>query len=193
MQDVLERRFGSRQRIRRLRCSRCAYSSSCTIKNLQIELGSGRSLSLVLKDLSPASQLAEAKAVRPRFLYHPLREIEIYRRILGPRTFGTAVFFGSYHCQPLERYWLFLERVNGALLWQVGEMESWRSAARWLADFHSEFHGVQGGTPVEFGILHDSQPKLRNTKFGKRRSGRLVAGFFCVRAKGPKDEHSLHH
>jgi aminoglycoside/choline kinase family phosphotransferase len=77
--------------------------------------------------------------VRPHFLYQPRREIEIYRRILDYQKFGTPRCYGAVESPAQERYWLFLERVDGPLLWQRGRLELWEQAAKWLARFHTEF------------------------------------------------------
>jgi hypothetical protein len=144
LQRVLMRFFGERQAITNFRHSRSIYASSCAIENLEFQLGRRRHLSLVLKDLSPTSLVSEAQGVRPLFLYHPLREIEIYRYVLAARRFGTPVFYGAVQCPKSNQYWLLLEQVNGPLLWQVGEFETWRNAARWLARFHFEFDRTGG-------------------------------------------------
>lgn len=115
------------------------YSSSYPIENLQVELVRGKPLQMVLKDLSPASLLITAQRVRPHFLYDPLREIETYRTTLVQLELGTPFCYGAIVSPELERYWLFLERVSGPLLWQMGRMDSWILAARWLAQLHSEF------------------------------------------------------
>ena len=73
-----------------------------------------------------------------------MREIETYRRILHPQRLGTPIFYGAVVSPELERYWLFLERVSGPLLWQMGRMESWQQAARWLARLHTEFDTTRG-------------------------------------------------
>jgi Ser/Thr protein kinase RdoA (MazF antagonist) len=39
--------------------------------------------------------------------------------------------------QARDRYWLFLERVPGHELYQVGEFHIWQQAASWLAGFHA--------------------------------------------------------
>jgi hypothetical protein len=141
---VLERElphhFGRRCRIQKLRRRRSPYSSSYPIENLKVDLDGGQQLHLVLKDLSPASMLETARQVRPHFLYNPLREIETYRSILQPHRLGTAICYGAIEAQALGRYWLFLERVPGPLLWQTGRIESIKQAARWLAMLHTEFN-----------------------------------------------------
>lgn len=142
LERVLSQHFGTPRRIAKLHRRDSLYSSSCALENLELELDRGRRLSLVFKDLSPAALLEAAREVRPGFLYDPSREIETYRRILETARFGTPIFYGAVTRPKLQRYWLFLERIEGPLLWQVGRLETWRQAARWLAMLHSEFAGV---------------------------------------------------
>jgi Ser/Thr protein kinase RdoA (MazF antagonist) len=129
------------ERVQLLRRRLCAYSSSYTVENLDVTLGRGKKLRLVLKDVSPASVLATAQQVRPHFLYHPAREIEVYQKILNPARGGTARCVGAVNSAELERHWLFLERVDGRLLWQVGDLAQWDAAARWLGEFHTRLAG----------------------------------------------------
>jgi hypothetical protein len=93
----------------------------------------------MFKDLSPQAMLDGARRTRPRFLYEPRREIETYRTILAPNELGTATCYGAVVERRARRYWLFLERVSGPLLWQVGEFDTWLAVARWLARLHSRF------------------------------------------------------
>src|SRR6266853_1134112 len=140
LEQVLSRYFKAPSRIGNLRRRTSAYSSSSTIENLDVRLERGARLHLVLKDLSPASQLPGARNVRPQFLYHPLRELETYRKILHPRKLGTAICYGAIDHAEVQIYLLFLERVRGPLLWQTGRQETWDEAARWLARLHTEFN-----------------------------------------------------
>jgi hypothetical protein len=57
LQQVLSLYYGSMRRIRKLRRRRSNYASSCAIENLEVDLDRGKHLSLVFKDLSPASLL----------------------------------------------------------------------------------------------------------------------------------------
>jgi hypothetical protein len=139
LQQTISVHFGGYRRIRNLRRRRSNYSSSYTIENLEVELDHGKRLSLVFKDLSPTSLLEAARRVRPQFLYKPQREIEIYRTLLDPRRFNTPACYGFVQRPELKRYWLFLERVDGPLLWQVGRFELWERSARWLASLHEHF------------------------------------------------------
>jgi Ser/Thr protein kinase RdoA (MazF antagonist) len=87
--------------------------------------------------------LRTARQVRPRFLYEPRREIEIYQRILHQQGLGTPLCYGAIDSPEQERYWLFLERVDGPLLWQRGRLKAWEQAARWLAMLHTQFNSSQ--------------------------------------------------
>jgi aminoglycoside phosphotransferase (APT) family kinase protein len=118
---------------------RSLYSSSYSIKNLNLILDNGERLRLVLKDVSPSSLLPAARKIRPSFWYDQRRELETYQRLLDFRRIGTPVFYGSSAVPEINGYWLILERVKGPLLWQLGGLESWESAAEWLAAFHSEY------------------------------------------------------
>ena len=139
LERLLSRHFGTRRRIHSLRRRLSRYASSYTIENLEVELERGKPLSLVFKNLSADSLLSTARLVRPEFLYRSEREIETYQSVLDPEEFGTAICYGASQEPEVKRYWLFLERVKGPLLWQVGRIEHWRQAARWLAQLHSHF------------------------------------------------------
>ncbi len=144
LEKLLSTHFAGPRHIRRLRRRRSNYSSTYTIENLEIDLDHGRHLSLVFKNLSPGSLVEEAQRVRPEFLYNPHREIETYRCMLDAKTFGTPRCYGAVESVKHERYWLFLERVRGPLLWQVGRMEVWEHTARWAAALHSHYARTNG-------------------------------------------------
>jgi hypothetical protein len=63
---------------------------------------------------------------------------------LAEQQLGTAVCYGVVVDPQAQRYWLFLERVTGRELYQVGEIGVWQEAARWLAVLHSRFGGKSG-------------------------------------------------
>src|SRR5258706_11792668 len=65
LEQVLSAHFKTPRRIKHLRRRISAYSSSCTIENLDVTMDRGQKLSLVLKDLSPGSRLAAAKRCGP--------------------------------------------------------------------------------------------------------------------------------
>ena len=108
--------------------------------------------------------LDTAREVRPRFLYEPQREIALYREVLDPEVLGTARFYGAVESPKTGRYWLFLERVDGPLLWQLGRIERWCEAARWLA----RLRGVKSDSYFAHGLAEED--------FRNRRARNIVYG-----------------
>jgi Phosphotransferase enzyme family len=150
LERVLERR------VLRLRRRRSAYASSYVIENLDVETARGKKLRLIWKDLSPGS-LESSRHVRPRFLCDPRREILTHQNILTGARLGTPVYAGAEMSAEAARYWLFLERVDGLLLWQSGALEHWDDAARWLAGLHGKFSGARGLARAEHLLRHDAK------------------------------------
>src|SRR5205814_2079494 len=68
----------------------------------------------------------------------PLREIEVYRSVLAGAGLGTAKLYAA----DVERSWLVLEKVEGVELYQIGELDPWQRALRWLARMHDRFAGA---------------------------------------------------
>lgn len=118
-----------------------AYGTSSAIDALEAQTPAGAVVRLLLKDLGGAPVLA--RSVKPAFLRDPLREIEVYREILGPRRLGTAHCYGSVVDPDQGRHWLLLEHVPGVELWQIGELSIWQEAARWLAQLHETCREVK--------------------------------------------------
>jgi hypothetical protein len=96
-------------------------------------------LELMFKNVSREALLGDARRAKPTFLYNPLREIEVYETVLVSEQLGTATLYGSVVDPGLGRYWLFLERVPGLRLCHVGEFDTWKQAARYLAGMHNSF------------------------------------------------------
>jgi len=106
------------------------YASSLPMEELELQMEGAGSLRLLFKDLTQSATLP-----RPAFLADPLREIAAYRDVLGP----CGVDAPTCHAAIADegRAWLFIELVDGEPLWQVGEIEVWEAAARWLAALHA--------------------------------------------------------
>jgi len=144
--DALTTFFGRTCVVSTLRREPYAFSTSYALSVLEVELADGTGVTMILKDLSDSGMLRDARASKPAFLYEPLREIETYRSILGRAKLGTATCYGAVTDQANGSYWLLLERVAGRELWQVGELEAWQDAARWLARLHG---GVEVTTAAQ--------------------------------------------
>lgn len=100
------------------------YQASLPIEELDLD---GRRL--LLKDLSSSHHLP-----RPPLAPDPRREIAVYRDVLAPLAVdGTAQVAAA----DKTAGWLVLEFVDGTPLWQIGELETWQAAARWLARLHA--------------------------------------------------------
>jgi hypothetical protein len=124
-------------RIKDVRQRPSPYSSSFTIEELELTYATGETTAVVFKNLSSNAMLEGARHAKPHFLYTPEREIDVYRSVLPALHLGTAKMYGAVVEPALERYWLFIERVPGFHLYEIGEFETWLAAARWAAKLHS--------------------------------------------------------
>jgi hypothetical protein len=131
----LERALG--ERIVRLERRESRYRTSFALEEVDVELPDGRTLALMFKNLGPDGLDPVARATKPAFLLDPLREIEVYRDVLAPAALGTPAFHGA----SAQRGWLFVERVRGVELNQVGARTTWEHVARWLAGMHERLAG----------------------------------------------------
>jgi Ser/Thr protein kinase RdoA (MazF antagonist) len=114
------------------------YATSFPLDEIDLQLDDGRSVALILKDLTWQRLPEDARLGKPKFLYEPRREIETYRRILKPLELGPRCF-GAQHDPSGSGSWLVLEKLRGVELWQVGDLALWDEAARWIARLHARF------------------------------------------------------
>ncbi|MPZ22511.1 MAG: phosphotransferase [Dehalococcoidia bacterium] len=140
LQTVLDAHFRERRPIVRLERQASAYRSSFALEQLLVTLGDGSALTVIFKDLGWRSLAKQAHRAKPDFLYDPLREIRAYEALLAPNGLG-ALCYGSLVAASGLRFWLFLEKVDGVELYQVGELETWKAVAVWLAEVHRYFFG----------------------------------------------------
>jgi hypothetical protein len=143
LENLLSQHFGRRCRIVELETRPYAYSSSFALEEIDIRLEDGTRLEILFKDLGRHALLEGARQAKPVFLYNPLREIDTYRLVLAAYPMGTATCYGAVVDPHAGRYWLFLEKVTGPELYQVGEIRLWQEAARWLANLHHRFLGTK--------------------------------------------------
>jgi phosphotransferase family enzyme len=119
-----------------------AYRTSFPLEELDVRFAGGRRLSLISKDLDRSALDEPAREAKPEFLHDPLREIVVYRDVLASMALGTARYYGSLVEPERRRFLLFIEKVAGVELWQIGEIEVWEKVARWLATFHDEASAI---------------------------------------------------
>jgi aminoglycoside phosphotransferase (APT) family kinase protein len=144
------------RRIASLEQRPCAYRTSYELDEIDVQLADGADLRLMLKSLGRGALDPAALAAKPGFLYDPLREIETYRALLAGADLGTPHFYGAVVAPERDRYWLLIENVAGEVLWQVGELEVWREAARWLAVLHDRFRDRGLGGAEAHVLRYDS-------------------------------------
>jgi Phosphotransferase enzyme family len=141
LRGALERAFAGRA-IARIGRKPSAYRTSFPLEQLEIVFADGTTTGVMFKDLSRGSLAETTRRAKPSFLHEPMREIEAYRLLAGTGL-GAPECYGSVVEPIADRFWLFLEKISGVELYQVGELETWQAAARWLARLHSRFAGVR--------------------------------------------------
>lgn len=132
----------------------CAYHSTFPIEQLILRDPTGVERAIAFKDLSRTTELEPSWQVRARFVQEPLREIVCYRDVLSPARISAPAYIGCSVLGDRGRYWLFLEWLRAAPLWQLGDLRSWCRAAAWLAAMHTRFEGRGGELPEQL-IVHD--------------------------------------
>jgi aminoglycoside phosphotransferase (APT) family kinase protein len=130
------------------------YRSTFPLEEIVLGRTAGDRRSLVFKDLSRYGATDPVWRVKAPFLHDPLREIEVYRDVLAPNGVSAPECAATVIESERGRYWLFLEKVEGDLLWQVGDMEIWCRTAGWLARMHAQFAGSTKTLPRRL-LVHD--------------------------------------
>jgi hypothetical protein len=115
-----------------------AYRTSFPLDEALVRFPDGSQAMVLVKELSRSALDERGRRAKPDFVYDPLREIEVYTEILDDRELGTARCYGAVAVPEEDRYLLFLEKVDGAELWQKGELEAWEGVARWAARLHRD-------------------------------------------------------
>jgi len=114
------------------------YRTSFPLEELDLELEDGTTLRLALKRLAWSGLAEQGRLAKPGFLHDPRREPAVYASVLEPAALGAPRYVGSVLVPEDDRYWLFIEWVDGRELYQVGERALWEATARWLAGMHAE-------------------------------------------------------
>ena len=116
------------------------YATSAPLEEVRVTTAGDKEIAMILKDLDRARLLGDARTSKPPLLYEPRREIETYGRIIGPEAIGPRLF-AAVSDAGARRHWLLIEKVAGVELWQIGELEVWEDAARWVGEMHARFRG----------------------------------------------------
>jgi aminoglycoside phosphotransferase (APT) family kinase protein len=129
------------------------YRTSFPLEELDLTLESGESLRLAFKRLGWEGLDEQGSLAKPGFLHDPRREAAVYASVLEMVT-GAPRHYGSVVEPERDRYWLFIEWVEGRELYQVGERGLWEEAARWLGRMHSSL-AAEAPRHAEVGRLLD--------------------------------------
>jgi hypothetical protein len=134
LRDCLRRALaetGERRTVTAMARRRFAYETSFAIDELDVRFDDGSEVALVVKDVGEAGLSPDAAAAKPRFTLDPSREIEVYLSLLAPAGLSAPYCHGAAVDPDLGRAWIFLERVDGEVLTDVGDLAAWRQAAAW--------------------------------------------------------------
>lgn len=109
------------------------------------ELRDAAGRSVLHKDLNPERLTAAARLARPNWINDPMREILVYQRLLvgapagPPKLIAAGTGRGTEHGggPAAEGWWIRLEHVDGMPLTEVGDLDRWLDAARWIGRFHA--------------------------------------------------------
>jgi hypothetical protein len=127
--------------VRGLRRRPSAYRTSFPLEELEVELEDGTQVRMAWKRLAWDDLDEQGRLAKPRFLHDPRREAAVYASVLEPAGLGASRYYGAAIEPERDRFWLFVEWVEGRELYQVGERALWEEAARWLARMHAELGG----------------------------------------------------
>ena len=133
-----------------------AYCSSFAIEDVEVTGDDHPPLRLIFKDLAVSALTPEGRGAKPAALLDPGREIEAYLDVLLPAGVDVPHCYGAVAEPGIGRYWLFLEAVDGAPLWQTNERGAWEDAARWLAGLHA-----RGAPAVHRHLIRYDAPYFR--------------------------------
>jgi hypothetical protein len=127
--DVL----GGQPLIRTVRWERFDLATSYDIHLVTVELESGRTLRVFLKDYGFTVRPKEEPRQRRE------REIRTYRELLAGAQLGTPRYYGSLLDESEERVWLLLEFVDGTPVGYLDIATWWPSATAALGRLHGHF------------------------------------------------------
>lgn len=127
-----------------------AYASSFYAAKLSVSLQKRPDMDIFFKDMNPENQLVDAQRVRSADMERSDRELEVYRRLLRGRNFGTPTLFGYRWDEQKNQYWLFLQFIDGKKVSKLPDLRVWEASARWVARFH---HQSRALSPADTAFL----------------------------------------
>jgi hypothetical protein len=132
LKRIMEEVFQERSPIMRIHAQLSNYSSSFASYIISVQVAENREHTIFLKDFGDYSRPIRELQDRRK------RELHVYREVLGDTGLGTAKYYGSLWDESQERFWLFLEFVDGKPIKESG-FEHWLAAVRWLGRWYDYF------------------------------------------------------
>src|SRR6266545_3865681 len=126
-------RVGSGAPVAAVRQREFSGSTSYAVEIVTVELATGDTIEVFLKDYGRSKLPKDAAAERRE------RELCVYEELLE-QELGTALFYGARRDDAAGRFWLMIEFVEGELLRDC-TYEYWPAAAAWLGRLHGHFSG----------------------------------------------------
>ena len=159
--------------------------SSVMLHEIDVVLDDGTTLALMGKAIDWRALAPDAQRAKPLHLWDETRELAAYTSILSAVDVGAARFFGSFQDESGSRC-LLLERIDGVPLWQFGDFEAWREAARWLARMHRRLNAADvAATPAADRLV------IYDRRFYQSWMGRAIR--FAHDARPALAELTRHH
>jgi hypothetical protein len=132
VEQIVAAQFGSSAAIASVERQRSRFSSFYASDVLTIRLASGEELKVFMKDFGSYDHPKDALAERRE------RELAVYRDLLAGAELGTARYYGAAWEPAAERFWLFLEYVEGEPVKHYG-FDHWVPPAAWLGRMQGYF------------------------------------------------------
>jgi hypothetical protein len=153
--EHLEREFSSRYsrsvKVTNLTLTPFAGQTSYSVQILDARIDSGDEFKIFLKDYGHTHLPKDGLRQRRN------REHQVYRDLLAHVNVHTPEYFGARWDPEEERYWIFIEFVEGMSL-RDRSFDDWVRAAEWLADFRGAFtHRNEELGAADFLVCHDAE------------------------------------
>jgi aminoglycoside phosphotransferase (APT) family kinase protein len=169
LEEIVSERVGRGAAIARIERTRFPHLGSYDCDRVTVELADGGRLALFVKDFGFSRLTKDDRELRR------VRELRVYRELLAPAELGTPHYYGSLWDESRARFWLILERVEGAVVDRV-DVARGAPAAAWLARMQAHFLRRGDLAGCDFLILHDACFFRAKAAAAERDVARLAPG-----------------
>jgi hypothetical protein len=132
IEQIAADRFGGSLSITGIQRRRIRHIGSYDCDEITVHLADGRALGLFLKDYGFSRKSKDCREQRRE------RELSVYRDLFARAHLGTAEYYGSHWDREQEKFWLFLELVEGVVI-KDHHVDQGVLAAGWLGRMQGFF------------------------------------------------------